>query len=70
MADDIHNASVDIDCSKEEAIKLFIFAADMAELKSGSLKSYESISKTMYVRRFVESINAYVRSGYPPLHKL
>ncbi|GLJ08789.1 hypothetical protein SUGI_0096060 [Cryptomeria japonica] len=68
MAVDIHTASVDIDCSIEEAIKLFIFVAYMAELKSGSLKSYDSISSTVYVRRFVESINAYVRSGYPALH--
>ncbi|GLJ08795.1 hypothetical protein SUGI_0096230 [Cryptomeria japonica] len=71
MKDDKHTASVDIDCgTEEEAIKLFIFAAYMAELKSGSLKSCERNSSTVYVRRFVESINAYVRSGYPPLYKL
>ncbi|XP_059077552.1 uncharacterized protein LOC131876371 [Cryptomeria japonica] len=70
MADDIHTASVDIYCSKEEAMKLFIFAAYMAKLKSGSLKSYDRNSKTVNVRRFIESINAYVRSGYPPLHTL
>ncbi|GLJ08809.1 hypothetical protein SUGI_0096390 [Cryptomeria japonica] len=70
MADDIHTASLDIDCSSEEAIKLFIFVSYMAELQSGSLKSYDSNSKTVYVRRFIESINAYVRSGYPPLQKL
>ncbi|GLJ08798.1 hypothetical protein SUGI_0096270 [Cryptomeria japonica] len=70
MADDIHTPSLDIECSKEEAIKLFIFAAYMAELQSGSLKSYDSNSKTVYVHRFIESINAYVRSGYPRLHKL
>ncbi|XP_059077543.1 uncharacterized protein LOC131036288 isoform X2 [Cryptomeria japonica] len=70
MVDDIHTPSLDIECSKEEAIKLFIFAAYMAELQSGSLKSYDSNSKNVHVRRFMESINTYVRSGYPPLHKL
>ncbi|GLJ08803.1 hypothetical protein SUGI_0096320 [Cryptomeria japonica] len=70
MAGDIHTASVDIDCSAEEARKLFIFAAYMAELQSGSLRSCDRNSKTLYVRRFIDSINAYVRSGYPPFHLL
>ncbi|GLJ08828.1 hypothetical protein SUGI_0096750 [Cryptomeria japonica] len=63
-------ASVDVVCSREEAIKLFTFASCMAESRSGSLKSYDPKTKTVYVRRFRESVAAYVRSGYPPFYKL
>ncbi|GLJ08817.1 hypothetical protein SUGI_0096590 [Cryptomeria japonica] len=70
IMDGIDTASVDVDCSSNEAIKLFKLAFYMAEQKSGSLKSYEPNNKIVSVRGFVESINAYVRSGYPPLYKL
>ncbi|GLJ08812.1 hypothetical protein SUGI_0096490 [Cryptomeria japonica] len=70
IADGIDTASVDVDGTSKEAIKLFKFAFYMAEEKSGSLKSYEPDTKTVSVRGFIESINAYARSGYPPLYKL
>lgn len=70
MTNNIHMASVDIDCIAEEARKLFIFVSYMAELQSGSLRSCDCNSKMMYVCHFIESINAYVRSDYLPLHIL
>ncbi|GLJ08807.1 hypothetical protein SUGI_0096370 [Cryptomeria japonica] len=70
IPDGIDTVSVDVDCSSKKAIKLFKLALYMADQKSGSLKSYEPNAKTVSVRRFIESINAYVRSGYPPLYKL
>ncbi|GLJ08818.1 hypothetical protein SUGI_0096600 [Cryptomeria japonica] len=70
IEDGIDTASVDVDCSSKEAIKLFKLALYMAEQNSGSLKSYDQNAKVVSVRCFIESINAYVRSGYPPLYKL
>ncbi|GLJ08819.1 hypothetical protein SUGI_0096620 [Cryptomeria japonica] len=68
IADDIDTASVDVDCSMEKATRLFLFASCMSENNSGSLKYCKG--NNVYVRHFVESINAYVRSGYPPLYAL
>ncbi|KAH9313241.1 hypothetical protein KI387_028276 [Taxus chinensis] len=63
-------ASIDVDCNSEEAKKLFKFAYHMAHSQSGSLRRYDPNTKTVQVRRFRESVIAYVRSGYPPLYAL
>lgn len=62
-------ALADVDCDRDEFMKIVTFSSCMAKNRSGSLRSCSSNNKVR-VRGFRESVLCYAKNGFPPVYEL